>query len=250
MSGTLGPNWATGVAWNATAGQWLVVWQANDGTEEVPDGTLLVHAQSLTADLAEIGADDATVSPRGQSLDPAVTALPGTREFVVAWGGSEFGPGAYARRVSAPTGPPPTRPAPPAVVVPARPTTPLPARRRSRPPARRRSRRGTRASSGAASAPSCGAGCACAWRARSRAARACGSSSGAPPPAGSARARTLASRTVLLARAGERTLTLRLPRASRRALRGVRRLEATVGIVLRSSDGVQRDLSETIVLRR
>jgi hypothetical protein len=250
VSGTLGPNWATGVAWNATAGQWLVVWQANDGTDEVPDGTLLVHAQSLTADLAEIGADDATVSPRGQSLDPAVAALPGTREFVVAWGGSEFGPGEYARRVSAPTGPPPTRPAPPAVVVPARPTTPLP----TAPPVAaagaealtawdagvERRRLGTVLRRGLRVRVACSL--ACRARVRLLVGRTAARRLGTP--------RTLASRTILLARAGERTLTLRLPRASRRALRGVRRLAATVGIVLRSSDGVQRDLSETIVLRR
>jgi hypothetical protein len=96
------------VAYNARAGEYLVVWYGDDGI----DDELEIYGQRLSATGAQVGANDFRISQVGPDGDerfdafrPSVASDPETNEYLVAWyadvrGDNEFE--IYGQRLSAP----------------------------------------------------------------------------------------------------------------------------------------------------
>ncbi|MFN8588808.1 MAG: hypothetical protein U0704_13525 [Candidatus Eisenbacteria bacterium] len=80
------------VAFDATSGEWLVVWDGDDAGGATVEGELEIFGQRLDADGAEVGANDFRISAMGfdgdpnfDASDPAVTWNPTRDEYLVVW---------------------------------------------------------------------------------------------------------------------------------------------------------------------
>jgi hypothetical protein len=84
------------VAWNATANEYLVVWQGDDDTAPLVDNEREVFGQRLDAAGLELGANDFRLSDMGPdgdvnygAYDPAVAFNATANEYLVVWYGDD-----------------------------------------------------------------------------------------------------------------------------------------------------------------
>ena len=103
------PAWLTmhpDIAYNPTARQYLVVWQSGPRRDSYPAGET-IYGQHLDAGGRQIGSNDFAIATLDRALEPAVTALGGGSDFMVAWKSERASTSVWARRVTATVLPPP-----------------------------------------------------------------------------------------------------------------------------------------------
>jgi Ca2+-binding RTX toxin-like protein len=84
------------VAYNPTTNEFLVGWAGDDDTPPLVDNEMEVHVQRISADGAELGANDPRISDMGpngntvlQAFRPAIAWNPNANEYLVVWHGDD-----------------------------------------------------------------------------------------------------------------------------------------------------------------
>ena len=106
------PAWLTrspAIAYNPAARQYLVVWQSGPARDAYPAGEV-VYGQHLDRGGRQIGANDFPIATADRAVEPSVTAMAGTPDFLVAWSSHLNGRTGWARRVTPTTQGPPAAP--------------------------------------------------------------------------------------------------------------------------------------------